>query len=248
MTYEYELIKKAKCGIREKEKCRKLIDAIVHFSETARREGLLALEDRIGEIDSEFLKLGLRLVVEGTEPETVRGIMETGIYMQGKKGRNLLEQFIILEGILAIQQGEKPDIISLKLFSLLGDAGDRMRKETETEKLEAFKKFLEDLKAPPAAGKQDTDPAWEVFGRIDGRSIQKILREIDTELLALALKGAGSAVKAKVFANLSFTAGMHLYEEIIDVSFVAEERTSGALDLVRNTFARLEEQGEITYL
>jgi chemotaxis protein MotA len=50
---------------------------IVTFSEKARREGLLALEDDLDELDDEFLRKGIQLVVDGTDPEIIRNIMET---------------------------------------------------------------------------------------------------------------------------------------------------------------------------
>lgn len=53
----------------------KIISALVSFSEKARREGLLALEDDIEEVDNSFLKKGVQLVVDGTDPELVRAIM-----------------------------------------------------------------------------------------------------------------------------------------------------------------------------
>ncbi|MCC6274276.1 MAG: motility protein A [Leptospiraceae bacterium] len=54
-----------------------LITTLVSFSEKARREGLLALEDDVAELPDEFLRKGIQLVVDGTDPELVRNIMET---------------------------------------------------------------------------------------------------------------------------------------------------------------------------
>lgn len=54
-----------------------LITTLVSFSEKARREGLLALEDDVNELSDEFLKKGIQLVVDGTDPELVRNIMQT---------------------------------------------------------------------------------------------------------------------------------------------------------------------------
>jgi chemotaxis protein MotA len=47
------------------------------MSEKARREGLLALEEELEDLDDEFMKKGLRLVVDGTDAEIVRALMET---------------------------------------------------------------------------------------------------------------------------------------------------------------------------
>ncbi len=55
----------------------RIISMIVTFSEKARREGLLALEDDLDELDDDFLRKGIQLVVDGTDPEIIRNIMET---------------------------------------------------------------------------------------------------------------------------------------------------------------------------
>ncbi len=50
---------------------------MVSFAEKARREGLLALEDDLHELDDEFLRKAIQLVVDGTDPELVEQIMRT---------------------------------------------------------------------------------------------------------------------------------------------------------------------------
>lgn len=52
-----------------------MIEDLVSFSEKARREGLLALEDDVDEVQDEFLKKGIQLVVDGTDPEVVKNIL-----------------------------------------------------------------------------------------------------------------------------------------------------------------------------
>ena len=51
----------------------------VGFAERARREGLLALDDEVSELEDEFTRKGLQLVVDGTDPELVREILENEI-------------------------------------------------------------------------------------------------------------------------------------------------------------------------
>ncbi len=53
-----------------------LVQKLVAFSEKARREGILALEEEIQDLDDEFMKNGLRLVVDGTDGEVIRTLME----------------------------------------------------------------------------------------------------------------------------------------------------------------------------
>ena len=54
-----------------------IIQKIIDLSNVARKEGLLSLEEAASEIDDDFLKKGILLVVDGTDPELVRAIMET---------------------------------------------------------------------------------------------------------------------------------------------------------------------------
>jgi chemotaxis protein MotA len=53
------------------------IRTIIDLSNVARKEGLLALEEAANGIDDEFLKKGVLLIVDGTDPELVRSILET---------------------------------------------------------------------------------------------------------------------------------------------------------------------------
>lgn len=52
-----------------------LIPMLVAFSEKSRREGLLSLEDDLESIEDDFLKTGLQLVVDGTDPDVIKTIL-----------------------------------------------------------------------------------------------------------------------------------------------------------------------------
>lgn len=55
----------------------KTIEDIIQLSNVARKEGLLQLEEAANSLDDAFLKKGILLIVDGTDPDLVRGIMET---------------------------------------------------------------------------------------------------------------------------------------------------------------------------
>jgi chemotaxis protein MotA len=62
-----------------------IIQKMIAFSEKARREGLLALEDELEDLEDEFMKKGLRLVVDGTDATIIRDLMELELsQMQGR--------------------------------------------------------------------------------------------------------------------------------------------------------------------
>ena len=54
-----------------------IIRNIINLSNVARKEGLLALEEAANNMEDAFIKKGILLIVDGTDPELVRGIMET---------------------------------------------------------------------------------------------------------------------------------------------------------------------------
>jgi len=53
-----------------------VVPTVVGLADRARREGLLALEDAMKDIDDEFLVKGVTLAIDGTDPEEVRDILE----------------------------------------------------------------------------------------------------------------------------------------------------------------------------
>jgi chemotaxis protein MotA len=55
------------------------LDKLVALADKARREGLLALDAELGEIDDAFTRKALQLVVDGTDPEMVHAILEAEV-------------------------------------------------------------------------------------------------------------------------------------------------------------------------
>lgn len=56
-----------------------LIRKIVEWSNTARKQGLLGLEPMIEKEHDEFVRKGLQLVVDGSEPEVIRSVLEVDL-------------------------------------------------------------------------------------------------------------------------------------------------------------------------
>ncbi len=70
-----------------------IIDTLVSLAEKARREGILAIEKSIYEIDDPFMREGMQLAVDGSEPEIIRSIMENelnNLETRHKSGQNVL--------------------------------------------------------------------------------------------------------------------------------------------------------------
>lgn len=78
---------------------REVIGSIVGLAEKARREGLLALEDEAQTMSNSFLKKGIQLIVDGTDPELVRSILETKLNFleeRHNRGQNIFRTMATL--------------------------------------------------------------------------------------------------------------------------------------------------------
>ena len=62
------------------------VDDLVGYAERARRDGLLALEEELDEVEDPYTRKGLQLVVDGTPPDLVREILEAEVH--GMRGRH----------------------------------------------------------------------------------------------------------------------------------------------------------------
>ncbi len=81
--------------------------------------------------------------------------------------------------------------------------------------------------------------------RLDDRSLQRVLREVDLKELSLALKGASEDLKAKFFKNMSKRAAEMLQEDMDFMGPVRVKDVEEAQQKVVNVIRSLEEQGEI---
>lgn len=100
INFKFEQIRLFSTVLRESfrkndQKVSELIRLFIQLSERARKEGLLALEDELEDVDDEFIKKGIMLAIDGIEPEVINEIMNAEIIAledKHQKGRILLEK------------------------------------------------------------------------------------------------------------------------------------------------------------
>ncbi len=98
-----------------------LIEELVSLAETARRDGLLALEGRLGDIENQFIVLGIQMAVDGTRPEVMEDIMRTELdavatrHRDGKAILDCMGRFAPAFGMIGTLMG---------LVIMLGDMSD----------------------------------------------------------------------------------------------------------------------------
>ena len=98
-----------------------LVEEIVSLAETARRDGLLALESRLDDIENPFIVLGVQMAVDGTRPELMEDILRTeldAVATRHRDGNGLLDcmgRFAPAFGMIGTLMG---------LVIMLGDMSD----------------------------------------------------------------------------------------------------------------------------
>jgi chemotaxis protein MotA len=70
-----------------------LVPVMVGLADKARRQGLLTLEDAVADLDDDFLKRGVTLAVDGTDPDEIREILEAELDMKRSADRHSAKFF-----------------------------------------------------------------------------------------------------------------------------------------------------------
>ncbi|MEW6172074.1 MAG: flagellar motor switch protein FliG [Bacillota bacterium] len=112
----------------------------------------------------------------------------------------------------------------------------------------AEKSILEDLENEDPALAEEIRKRMFMFEdivKLDDVSIQRILREVNTKDLAVALRGAAEEVKNRIFKNMSQRAGQMLKEELEYMGPVRLKQVEEAQQKIVKVIRALEENGEI---
>ncbi|MGH2364649.1 MAG: flagellar motor switch protein FliG [Chloroflexota bacterium] len=86
---------------------------------------------------------------------------------------------------------------------------------------------------------------FENITLLDDRSIQRVLKEIDTRELAMALRGGGEGVKTRIFKNMSTRAADMLREDMAITGPVRLRNVEESQQRIVKIIRRLEEADEI---
>lgn len=112
----------------------------------------------------------------------------------------------------------------------------------ETAVIEAVKEFDADL----AQKILDEMFVFDNLLEIDDKGIQLVLREVQSESLVVALKGASEALKDKIFANMSQRAAEMLRDDLESKGPVRVSEVEGEQKEILKVVRRLSEEGQIS--
>lgn len=91
---------------------RRIVDQFYDLSRVARREGLLALDRRIGELEDEFMRFGLEMAVDGIDESEINDLMVDRIKVEASS-RQLSQRFFTSAGSYAPAFGMIGTLIGL---------------------------------------------------------------------------------------------------------------------------------------
>ncbi|POR03934.1 hypothetical protein AU468_04500 [Alkalispirochaeta sphaeroplastigenens] len=180
----------------------RLIESYISLSEIARKEGLLALEDQVASCPTNLCRVGIQLIADGVSGSQLEVILDNCI-ADDLKQRNVqlwhnpaatVPLKIEKTALMGIYSGENPRLLRRMMLSHLGACAVLQDFGIDCVNVEQ-ERFLE-------------------LVHMEDPSIQRVLREFDTRVLAEALSHAGDDLRDAVMRNLSKNAATMLQEEI----------------------------------
>ena len=84
-----------KAFLNKQDDLAEIIKQLVDLAETARRDGLLALESKMAEVNQPMIKAGLQMAIDGNDADTIESVMRTEMEATSrrhKEGKSILDQ------------------------------------------------------------------------------------------------------------------------------------------------------------
>jgi len=223
------------------EKYAEIVGLAAQFAEIARREGMLSLEDKLEDMpaegDRDIFKYGIRFAVDGTDASLIDKIL-TNIVNQEKDQDMRVLKTLQKEAVIMIQQGYNVNL----MMAMLNSYTDISLAENEAilGKID-YSSLTKEEKVP-----DDVETGkLQIFGTLDDRAIQKVLRELDSLVLAKSLKGEGKVVRDAFFRNMSERAAAMIKEDMQYMGPLRLEDVAAAQESILALVERLKDTGEI---
>jgi flagellar motor component MotA len=119
-SYDSDFARTLRLEENDKSIVRQDIAQIVELARVSRENGLFALDELCSDLAPPLLRLGVRLVVDGTDPETVEHALWIALHAGAYEGGELVRRMVIYDGVLGIQAGTNPTLLATILSAYLG--------------------------------------------------------------------------------------------------------------------------------
>lgn len=241
-----------KCTKEEKILCMETVKKVLNLANVARQEGLLALEETVSKKSYQsppLIQIGVLLIVDGTDPECVKAILENYIISSDLSNKEFLENLLIYNGILAMQQGENLRCIEERLYSLFGiDFIEEFKAYTNSQEVDKELSELIEQMEEKWKDFEKTDILDFVPKVIDHRSTQRILRELQLAVIECAMIGSKRIVIEHFLKNLSKQNQKQFFEDINYIHGLDNKLVKKNQKKILDVIKTLQDSGEIIIL
>ncbi len=257
-------MEKSSAYYRERDMIVETIELLVELSNTTRKSGLLGLEDRVnrlGDINNgDILKEIVILVVDGTDPELVDEICTLKYFANDFKVFDALQYLMIQMGVLSMQAGDNPRIIEEKLLSIIPKPMEeeylkrREKKKKEEESRTQAKELSKshELYFQGGIAADPEEPAYYLVKAADyairslrDRDLQRLLRDVDNNDLAVAMMVLSGEARRHIFNNTSERLADMLAEDMEFMGRIRLADSEAAIAKIFNIILKLMEYEEI---
>ena len=245
MEYDLEFAHKLECSEDDKRDCLKVVENLLSLSKKARTYGMLSLAKDAEENSSFLLTKGIQLATDGAKPHVVRSVLEFYILSGNYVGKELLERCLILEGIVAIQEGLHPKLLKELLLSFFGeDDYEIFANELNQTSKSSLTEFLQKIKNTQA-GSSNASKLSKYILKLNDDTIEELLKEMDTSNLARAIQNMSGRAKLKIFKKIQKKGALLLKETLEQMEPLSKNQIAEAQEGLVKTLSELKNKGRI---
>lgn len=191
---------------------------IIDIAFVVRREGLPVLEAFTHKIEDKSIAAMIMYAIDGTSNETLEDICWSKYFASGLEGYDALIYMLWLKGILSMQEGENPLVISERVKAMLppdlADSFDEIYAEAQSKAMlpyagevdmDTVNRLVDEVVLPERGteGYLLMQISSYIFNDIlDDEAIRCILESIERKTLATAFRGFDSRTRQKFFKNM----------------------------------------------
>lgn len=229
--------------------------SIMELSNVARKKGLFVLEEAVENVSSDFLKKLIMLVVDGTDPAAVVEIATNEYWTNAPEGTQAMVDYMYLRGMLGIQSGENSrtlEEILLSLMPLEEQKEDKSRRNGAKRQFAMMSRTeIEEKFAAGSPSFQDRDVLESIsslekqISLLPDRSIQRLLRDVDDQILAVCAYAFKEETRWKILDQLSRRRVFAIMEEIACGTLISEEEVLKSIEKVVFVIRELQKDGDI---
>ena len=245
MEYDLEFARKLECSEDDKRDCLKVVENLLDLSKKARTYGMLSLAKEAEENSSFLLTKGIQLATDGAKPQVVRSVLEFYILSGNYVGKELLERCLILEGVVAIQEGLHPKLLKELLLSFFGEEDyeifEEELNETSKSSLAEYLEKIENVKA----GSSNARKLSKYILKLNDGAVEELLKELDTSTLAKAIQNMSGDAKIKIFKKMQLKGALLLKETLEQMEPLDKNQIAEVQEELVKTLAELKKKGRI---